>query len=54
MTVRRCAKHDLQAIATATGANLVSSLADEEEVETFEASWLGSAEEVSESKVGYG
>jgi len=51
MAVRRCRKEDLRRIAKATGATLVSSLANLEGDETFEASSLGSAEEVSQERI---
>jgi T-complex protein 1 subunit alpha len=46
MAVRRCKKTDLKRIAKATGAQLVSTLANLEGEETFEATLLGQAEEV--------
>jgi T-complex protein 1 subunit alpha len=51
MAVRRCKKEDLRRIARATGATLVSSLSNLEGEETFEASSLGSAEEVVQTKI---
>ena len=51
MAVRRCRKEDLRRIAKATGATLVSSLANLEGDETFEASSLGYAEEVVQERV---
>jgi len=54
IAVRRCKKSDLQSIATATGGKLVGSLADESDEESFDPSWLGEADEVSETRVGYG
>lgn len=51
MGVRRCRKEDLRRIAKATGATLVSSLANLEGEETFEASNLGSAEEVVQERI---
>lgn len=51
MAVRRCRKEDLRRIAKATGATLVSSLANLEGEETFEASSLGYAEEVVQERV---
>ena len=51
MAVRRCKKEDLRRIAKATGATLVSSLANLEGEETFEASLLGSAEEVVQQRI---
>ena len=52
MAVRRCRKDDLRRIAKATGATLLSSLANLDGDESFEASSLGSAEEVVQSRVG--
>lgn len=54
MAVRRCKKSDLQAIAAATGGKVILSFADEEGNESFDVEALGTAEEVSETKVGYG
>ncbi|CEQ39813.1 SPOSA6832_01384 [Sporobolomyces salmonicolor] len=51
MAVRRCKKEDLRRIAKATGATLVSSLANLEGEETFEASSLGHAEEVVQERI---
>lgn len=51
MAVRRCKKEDLRRIAKATGATLISSLANLEGDETFEASSLGSAEEVVQERI---
>jgi T-complex protein 1 subunit alpha len=51
MAVRRCRKEDLRRIAKATGATLVSSLANLEGEETFEASSLGFAEEVVQERI---
>jgi T-complex protein 1 subunit alpha len=51
MAVRRCKKDDLRRIAKATGATLVSSLANLEGDETFEASSLGYAEEVTQERI---
>lgn len=51
MAVRRCRKEDLRRIAKATGASLVSSLANLEGEETFEASLLGQAEEVAQERI---
>lgn len=50
MAVRRCKKEDLKRIARATGATLVSNMSNMEGEETFESSYLGSAEEVSQEK----
>ncbi|KAM0753296.1 T-complex protein 1 [Meredithblackwellia eburnea MCA 4105] len=51
MAVRRCKKEDLRRIAKATGATLISSLANLEGEETFEASSLGTAEEVVQERI---
>lgn len=51
MAVRRCRKEDLRRIAKATGATLVSSLANLEGEETFEASSLGHADEVVQERI---
>ncbi|PWN23879.1 T-complex protein 1 [Microstroma glucosiphilum] len=51
MGVRRCRKEDLRRIAKATGGQLVSSLANLEGDETFEASSLGHADEVSQERI---
>lgn len=50
MAVRRCKKEDLKRIARATGATLVGNMSNMEGEETFESSYLGSAEEVSQEK----
>ncbi|KAI0233090.1 chaperonin-containing T-complex alpha subunit Cct1 [Massospora cicadina] len=51
MAVRRCKKDDLRRIAKATGATLISTLANLEGEETFEASYLGQAEEVVQERI---
>jgi T-complex protein 1 subunit alpha len=51
MAVRRCKKEDLRRIAKATGATLVSTLSDLNGDEKFEASYLGSAEEVVQERI---
>jgi len=51
MAVRRCRKEDLKRIAKATGAQLISSLANLEGEETFEVAYLGSAEEVVQERI---
>ncbi len=51
MAVRRCKKEDLRRIAKATGATLISSLANLEGEETFESNLLGLAEEVVQEKI---
>jgi T-complex protein 1 subunit alpha len=50
MGVRRCKKEDLRRIAKATGATLVSTLANLEGEETFEPSYLGTADEVVQER----
>ncbi|GAC74656.1 t-complex protein 1 [Moesziomyces antarcticus] len=51
MAVRRCRKEDLRRIAKATGGQLVSSLSNLEGEETFEASSLGTADEVAQERI---
>merc|ERR1712093_778351 len=51
MAMRRCKKDDLRRIAKATGATLLSSLANLDGDESFEASSLGTAEEVVQSRI---
>ncbi|EPZ36093.1 t-complex protein 1 alpha subunit (tcp-1-alpha) [Rozella allomycis CSF55] len=51
MAVRRVKKDDLKRIAKATGATMISTLANLEGEETFEASYLGYAEEVSQTRI---
>jgi len=51
MGVRRCRKEDLQRLAKATGGTLVSTLANLEGEESFDPSYLGNAEEVSQIRV---
>ncbi|KAH9053876.1 T-complex protein 1 [Lactarius vividus] len=51
MAVRRCRKEDLRRIAKATGGQLVSSLANLDGEETFEPSYLGTAEEVVQERI---
>ncbi|XP_053388428.1 T-complex protein 1 subunit alpha-like [Mercenaria mercenaria] len=51
MAVRRCKKIDLKRIAKATGAVLVTTLANLEGEETYEASYLGQAEEVVQDRI---
>ncbi len=50
MGVRRCKKEDLRRIARATGGQLISSMSNLEGDEVFEASSLGLAEEVIQTK----
>ncbi|KAF8066422.1 CCT1 [Scenedesmus sp. PABB004] len=51
LAVRRVAKEDLKRIARATGGRVVLTLADMDGGESFDASALGSAEEVEEVRV---
>lgn len=52
MGVRRCTKDDLRRIAAATGGTLLPNLADLDGEESFNPEYLGTAESVSEEKVG--
>eukprot|EP00904_Undaria_pinnatifida_P011556 jgi/Undpi1/7530/HiC_scaffold_22.g10003.m1 len=54
MAVRRVKKEDMRRIAKATGASIVTTLADMEGNETFDPKVLGEADEVSEQRVGDG
>jgi len=51
MGIRRCKKQDLKRIAKASGGKLIVTLANMEGEETFEASLLGQAEEVSQDRI---
>jgi T-complex protein 1 subunit alpha len=51
MAVRRCKKEDLRRICKATGATLLLTLANLEGEESFDASSLGSAEEVIQERI---
>ncbi|RUO96875.1 TCP-1/cpn60 chaperonin family-domain-containing protein, partial [Jimgerdemannia flammicorona] len=51
MAVRRCKKDDLRRIAKASGATLISTLANLEGEETFETSYLGYADEVAQERI---
>jgi len=51
MAVRRCKKQDLKRIAKATGAALIVSMANMEGGESFDASYLGQAEEVVQERI---
>merc|ERR1711973_369963 len=51
MAVRRCKKVDLKRIAKATGATFCTSLANLEGEESFEASFLGEAETVAQTRI---
>jgi T-complex protein 1 subunit alpha len=54
IAARRCNKEDLKRLAKATGGKLVVTMADMEGNETFDASYLGTAETVKEERVGDG
>jgi len=51
LAVRRCKKEDLKRIARATGAAFVSSLSNLEGEESFDAAFLGTAEEVGQTRI---
>ena len=51
MAVRRCKKEDLKRIAKATGATFINSMANLDGEETFDASYLGFAQEVEQVKI---
>lgn len=51
MAVRRCKKEDLKRIAKATGGSVLLTLANLEGDESFDASSLGSCEEVVEERI---
>jgi len=51
MAVRRCKKVDLKRIAKCTGAHFVTSLANLEGEESFEAAFLGEASEVAQTRI---
>ncbi|KAK9767507.1 chaperonin-containing T-complex alpha subunit Cct1 [Basidiobolus ranarum] len=51
MAVRRVTKEDMRRIAKATGATMISSLANLEGEESFEESYLGHAEEVVQERI---
>jgi T-complex protein 1 subunit alpha len=52
MAVRRCRREDLERICRATGATLVTTLANLDGEETFESSFLGHAENVAQERFG--
>jgi T-complex protein 1 subunit alpha len=52
IAVRRCDKQDLKRIATATGAKVCITFADESGEEAFDPANLGECDEVSEERVG--
>jgi T-complex protein 1 subunit alpha len=51
IAVRRVSEHDMKRIAKATGASVVSSMADLSGEESFDSSLLGHAEEVYEDRI---
>jgi len=51
MAVRRCKKDDLRRIAKATGGTLITTLANLEGEESFDPSFLGTADEVSQERI---
>ena len=52
IAVRRCKKEDLKRIAKATGGKLISSLSNvDDDIENFDPSFLGNAEEVVQERV---
>jgi T-complex protein 1 subunit alpha len=51
MAVRRCKKEDLRRIAKASGATLISSLSDLNGDERFDASLLGHADQVLQTRI---
>ncbi|CAI8618767.1 unnamed protein product [Vicia faba] len=51
IAVRRVRKEDMRHVAKATGATMVSTFADMEGEETFEPSFLGTADEVVEERI---
>ncbi len=51
IAVRRCKKEDLRRIAKLTGGQLMITFADMEGNETFDASMLGTADEVIEERI---
>jgi T-complex protein 1 subunit alpha len=52
MAVRRCRREDLERICRATGASLVTTLANLDGEESFESSLLGHAESVAQERFG--
>jgi len=54
IAVRRVNKKDLRQIAKVTGGEMILSFADEDAGESFDSKLLGTAESVSEEKVGDG
>jgi T-complex protein 1 subunit alpha len=51
MAVRRCKKNDLKRIAKSTGATFLTTMANLEGEESFDASMLGNAEEVVQERI---
>ncbi|ODQ78253.1 hypothetical protein BABINDRAFT_162908 [Babjeviella inositovora NRRL Y-12698] len=51
IAVRRCKKEDLRRIARATGGTFISSMSNLDGDETYEASYLGYAEEVVQTRI---
>ncbi|WCJ22944.1 T-complex protein 1 alpha subunit [Euphorbia peplus] len=51
IAVRRVRKEDMRRVAKATGATMVSTFADMEGEETFDSTFLGSADEVIEERI---
>ncbi|CAF5035322.1 unnamed protein product, partial [Rotaria magnacalcarata] len=51
MAVRRCKKADLKRIAKATGATLLTALANMEGDESVDASVIGNADEVVQDRI---
>ena len=51
MAVRRVLKRDLKHVAKASGASILSTLANLEGEETFEVTMLGQAEEVVQERI---
>ena len=49
--MRRCKKNDLKRIAKATGATFLTTMANLEGDESFDASMLGTAEEVIQERI---
>ena len=54
IAIRRVAKEDMKRIAKATGGQMVTTMADMEGDEVFDAAALGTCTEVSEERVGDG
>ena len=54
IAARRCSKDDLKRLAKATGGKVVTTMADMEGNETFDAECLGSCDAVREERIGDG